>query len=105
MSSDQIQHKISFTAESHNAVKLTVGSILSEHLTVENSPVLFGCRTGICGTCLIEVQEEINGRLADATDDERELLEIIAPDNPKARLACQIELCADIKIKYIGAGG
>ena len=105
MNSDRIQHKISFSAERYNAVSLTVGSILSEHLTVENSPVLFGCRTGICGTCLVEVQEEINGRLADATDDERELLEIIAPDNPKARLACQIELCADIKIKYIGAGG
>ncbi|MBC6436085.1 2Fe-2S iron-sulfur cluster binding domain-containing protein, partial [Nostoc sp. HG1] len=32
---------------------------LSEHLTIQNSPVLFGCRTGICGTCLVEVNGTI----------------------------------------------
>jgi ferredoxin len=96
-------HTISFSPESHAPVSLTSGSILSEHLTVENSPVLFGCRTAICGTCLIEVEEERNGRIHAATGDERELLEIIAPDRPRARLACQLELRADIRVKYIGA--
>ena len=63
---------------------------------------MFGCRTGICGTCLIEVEETINGELAEPTADELELLEIIAPGNLRARLACQIELRADIRIRYIG---
>ena len=75
---------------------------MSEHLTIENSPVLFGCRTGICGTCLVEVEEERNGQLLAPAADESELLEIIAPDLSRARLACQIELRADIKINYIG---
>lgn len=75
---------------------------MSEHLTIENSPVLFGCRTGICGTCLIEVEEEQRGTLPVPEADEKEMLEIIAPDIGRARLACQIELCADITIRYIG---
>jgi ferredoxin len=102
MSSEPRQHKISFSPESHRPVKLARGSVLSEHLTIENSPVLFGCRTGICGTCLVEVEEELNGSLLAPSADESELLEIIAPDISRARLACQVELRADIKVKYIG---
>ncbi len=102
MSSEPQQHTISFSPESHRSVKLARGSVLSEHLTIENSPVLFGCRTGICGTCLIEVKEELNGRLLAPSADESELIEIIAPDIACARLACQVELRADIKVKYIG---
>jgi hypothetical protein len=48
----------------------------------------------------VEAQE--NGELNSPSADEKELLELIAPDNPRARLACQIELCADIRIRYIG---
>ncbi len=97
-----MNYTISFSPESHIAVSLDDGAILSEHLTVENSPVLFGCRTAICGTCLIEILSEENGRLDCPGDDEKELLEIIAPDNPRARLACQIALAADIRIRYLG---
>jgi ferredoxin len=103
MNSEPCYRTVSFSPESHQTVTLARGSILSEHLTIENSPVLFGCRTGICGTCLIEVEEERNGRLLAPAEDESELLEIIAPDIARARLACQVELQADIKIKYIGS--
>lgn len=96
------RYSISFAPASHAPVSLERGALLSEHLSVENSPLLFGCRTGICGTCLIEVEEAINGELAAPTADELELLEIIAPGNRRARLACQIELRADIRIRYIG---
>ena len=65
--------------------------------------MLFGCRTGICGTCLIEVEEATDGELHEAAADELELLDIIAPGNQRARLACQIELRADIRIRYIGS--
>lgn len=95
-------HTISFSGEGHPDVCLDGGAVLSEYLTVENSPVLFGCRTGICGTCLVEVESQENGQLPAPSPDEQELLDIIAPDLPNARLACQIELCADIRIRYIG---
>jgi ferredoxin len=102
MSIEENQFTITFSPESHSAVKLGRGSVLSEHLTLDNSPVLFGCRTGICATCLVEVLSQENGELAAPSDDEKELLDIVAPDDAKARLACQIELSADIRIHYLG---
>ena len=102
MSEEQSPHLVSFSPASHGPISLARGAILSEHLSVANSPMLFGCRTGICGTCLIEVEAQENGELASPSADEKELLELIAPGNPRARLACQIELRADIRIRYIG---
>jgi ferredoxin len=102
MSEEQSLHLVSFSPASHCPISLARGAILSEHLNVANSPLLFGCRTGICGTCLIEVEAQENGEIACPSTDEKELLELIAPDNPRARLACQIELLADIRIRYIG---
>lgn len=102
MSNCNIEYIITFSPESHPSIRLTASANLSEHLTTRNSPVLFGCRTGICGTCLIEIEQEANGALPPAEGDEVELLEIIAPDRPRARLACQIDLRADICIRYLG---
>ena len=56
------------------------GGNLAEHLSVDNSPVLFGCRTGICGTCLVTVVATHAGELAPPDRDEREVLEMIARD-------------------------
>ena len=95
-------YTIRFQPESHPAMTLTAGVNLSEYLTIDNSPILFGCRTGICGTCLIEVMTPQYGILTDPTPEEQELLDIVAPDNPRARLACQLALCADITITYLG---
>jgi len=102
MSEENLLHRVSFSPAGHESVSLERGSILSERLSVANSPLLFGCRTGICGTCLIEVEAQENGELSCPSADEKELLELIAPDNPRARLACQVELRADIRIRYIG---
>ena len=93
-----MNYRIRFRNETHPEVHLKKGEALSEHLTIENSPVLFGCRTGICGTCLIEVDSQENGQLEVPTDEEVELLSLLAPGNDKARLACQIQSCADIQI-------
>ena len=96
---------VSFAPATYPPVQLSAGANLSEHLTCNNSPVLFGCRTAICGTCLSEIITQENGTLPVPATDEKELLEIVAPDNPRARLACQIELCADLQLKYLGTYG
>jgi len=95
--------KISFAEDTHPALDLPEGRCLSESLDMTNSPVLFGCRTGICGTCLVEVIES-SAPLPPPGEEEKELLEILAPDNPKARLACQLDLRADICVRYLGLG-
>jgi ferredoxin len=76
-------------------VRLRRHANLSEELDVTNSPLLFGCRTGICGTCLVRVE----GALPPPGDDERELLEVLAPGDPRARLACQLDLVGDITVE------
>lgn len=92
--------EVSFPGSKYGPVRLAQGASLSEHLTVQNSPVLFGCRTGICATCLCEVQ----GAIPPPSADEREILEVFAPDNTRARLACQVDLTADIRLTVLSAG-
>lgn len=94
-------HRISFeeNGKRGGCVVLPAGSVLSERLDAESSPLLFGCRSGICGTCLIEVVSASGGALELPDEDERELLELIAPDRPLARLACRIALTADLVVR------
>ncbi len=94
---------IEFPGSGRPPVSLPEGAILSENLTIGNSPVLFGCRTGICGTCLVHVVLR-DGELAPPAECERELLAIVAPGDPGARLACQISLTADLSIDVIPQG-
>ena len=78
---------------------LVAESNLSEHLTIANSSVLFGCRTGICGTCVVEILSEKNGRLAAPDSEEREILELLSSPQQNARLACQMKVQADLVIR------
>jgi len=88
---------INFIDTNYPPLKLKKEAKLSEYLTVQNSPVLFGCRTGICGTCLVAV----SGEITPPGDEEAEILGVIAPENPRARLACQLHLTSDIAITPI----
>lgn len=69
---------------------------LSEHLDACNSPILFGCRSGLCGTCLIDV---VSGEVPPPCQEECQALEIYAPGNPSARLACQIDIVGPLKLR------
>ena len=89
--------EIQFPNTNYQPINLEQNQNLAEHLTVENSPILFGCRTGICGTCIVIIE----GDILPASSEEKELLEILAPENHKARLACQIQLTNDIQIRSI----
>lgn len=95
-----MQHTISFPDTKHPPVRLPEGRNLSQDLTVVNSPVLFGCRTGICGTCLVQIEQGCS-TLKQPDEAEREALEVYAEGNDKARLACQIYLNCDIALKKI----
>ena len=88
---------VQFIEGKYLPIELENNQNLAEHLTVENSPILFGCRTGICGTCIVAVE----GDIPPPSSEEKELLEVLAPENLKARLACQIQLTNDIKITTI----
>lgn len=90
--------RIAFINSDKAAVDLKEGDCLSEKLTIHNSPILFGCRIGICGTCAIEIVKE-EGALHPRTYDENEFLGTMAPGRDNVRLACQIHINANITIK------
>jgi ferredoxin len=96
-----LDFEISFEDSSKAPVRLKSGAPLSEFLDIQNSPILFGCRTGICGTCAIEICDEKGGPLHPRTQDEEEYLSAIAPDRPKCRLACQIRLNTNLCIRKV----
>ena len=79
---------------------LDKGAKLATELTAVNSPILFGCRSGICGTCLVEATYQ-DGTFVEPDSDENEALEIFAPGNPKARLACQMRLTGRLSLRKI----
>lgn len=85
---------VSFPGSNYKPLTLAQHQNLSEHLTVQNSPVLFGCRTGICGTCIVIVK----GDISPPKLDEKEILDTLAPGTDQARLACQLDLTNDIEI-------
>lgn len=88
---------ISFPHTNYPALNLLKNSQLADYLTIQNSPILFGCRTGICGTCIVNIE----GSIPPPLPAEKEILEILSPQNPKARLACQLSLTSDIKITLL----
>lgn len=90
--------KIEFVGSDKAPVELKEGDCLSEKLTIHNSPILFGCRIGICGTCAIEVVDQ-EKPLHERTHDEKEFLGAMAPGRDEVRLACQIHINTNIKIK------
>jgi ferredoxin len=90
---------IEFADSPFDSIEIATGQPLAEVLTVQNSPVLFGCRTGICGTCVVGVV----GDVAVASQDELEILELYASDNPTARLACQLSVRGDVVMTSIAS--
>lgn len=92
--------RINFPGTDYQPLELQRDVSLAMELTAVNSPILFGCRSGICGTCLVEAEHE-QGAIAAAAGDELEALEIFAPGNPRARLACQIRLTGNLCLRKI----
>ena len=93
-----MNYKIEFLDSDKPEVTLNEGDCLSEKLNIQNSPILFGCRIGICGTCAIEIVST-DSPLSVKTHAENEFLSAIAPDREDVRLACQIRINTNMKIR------
>lgn len=90
--------RLSFPGTSFPPLEVEPETPLPTCLSSANSPVLFGCRTGLCGTCAVRVR----GGDAPAPDiDELEVLEIDADGIPDARLACQLKLRSDAELRRL----
>lgn len=89
--------RVDFPGTRFAAVDLPDGAELARHLDVHNAPVLFGCRTGVCGTCAAVVE----GALPPPSDDEREVLDVEWEGVAGARLLCQLRPRADLTVRRV----
>ena len=62
-----------------------------------DTSILFGCRDGACGACMIRVLEGAEN-ISPMKDDERDFLETMAAEENE-RLACQCRVRGDVKIE------
>ena len=85
---------VAFPYSPHPSVHVPAGCELAEHLDVHNSPVLFGCRTGLCGTCAAVVE----GEASPLSEEEREVIDIEWGDVAGARLLCQLRPTNDLRV-------
>ncbi len=74
--------------DDQQTVQVNTGQSLYEICDEFPSSLLFGCREGTCGTCLIRVSEGLKN-LSAIQSDEQDMLDILAPDEENVRLACQ----------------
>jgi ferredoxin len=69
-------------------VELRAGDLIKE--ACEEAGVPFACEEGICGTCVIQVEEGMEN-LSDFTEEEEDFL----GDEGEERLACQCRIKKD----------
>lgn len=62
-----------------------------------DTSILFGCRDGACGACMIRVLEGADN-LSKMQDDEKDFLETMAAEDNE-RLACQCKVYGDVKVE------
>ena len=76
------------------------GSALVDKLDATNSPILFGCRTGICCTCAIRVHNPENCR--PQTQVERVFFESVGLEQETdLRLSCQLSAEHDLSVEKV----
>lgn len=78
------------------AVDVPVGTPLVKVAEENDTFLEFGCRNGMCGTCLITITS--GGKyLPPPSEEEKITLEDVGAE-PGQRLACQIKITHDLKI-------
>jgi ferredoxin len=86
---------ISTTGESF---QLPHNAHLSDAAELQLAGLMFGCRAGVCGICVIEVVDGMQN-LSRPEDEETCFLSLLGHEPEKKRLACQCRLQGDVTIR------
>ena len=62
-----------------------------------DTSILFGCRDGACGACIVKVLDGADN-LSPMRDSERDFLETMAAEEDE-RLACQCRVHGDVRVE------
>jgi ferredoxin len=88
--------KVHITTDSLT-IDVAPGYALIDMCETQDTSILFGCRDGACGACMIRVLEG-SENMSKMEDHERDFLETMAAA-PEERLACQCKVHGDVKIE------
>ena len=78
-------------------VNVPVGTRVIEVSEKVGASLIYGCREGDCGTCLMKVEEGWNNLTEPSVIEEKVLRENMAGKH--CRLACQAQVLGDIAVK------
>lgn len=78
-------------------INVKEGYALIDMCEDHDTSILFGCRDGACGACMVRVIEG-QEHLSPMQDDEKDFLETMAAE-PDERLACQCKVYGDVKLE------
>ncbi len=87
-----------FFSNTGEEVEVEEGASLKEVTREKGWPIAYGCEDGVCGTCIVEIEEGAEN-LSKIGDVEAQTLEVMMMNDGKHRLACQCKVKGDVKIK------
>jgi len=91
-----IMPKVTITTD-NKTIDVNDGYAMIDMCEDHDTSILFGCRDGACGACMVRVLEGADN-LSPMQDDERDFLDTMAAE-PDERLACQCRVHGDVKLE------
>jgi ferredoxin len=88
--------KVTITTD-NKTIDVADGYAMIDMCEDHDTSILFGCRDGACGACMIRIKQGAE-HISPMKDDERDFLETMAAA-PDERLACQCKVFGDITIE------
>jgi ferredoxin len=73
------------------------GYALIDMCEEHDTSILFGCRDGACGACMVKIVKGAEN-ISPIQDDEKDFLETMAAE-PNERLACQCKVYGDVTLE------
>lgn len=81
----------------NKTIEVEKGASIIDVCENEETSILFGCRDGACGACMVRVVNQPE-HLSPMEDHERDFLETMAARDDE-RLACQCRVLGDVEIE------
>lgn len=89
-------HKV-YIKTDDKTLDIATGKALIDLCEEHDTSILFGCRDGACGACMIRVRQGAE-HISKMQDDEKDFLETMAAEDNE-RLACQCKIFGDVEIE------
>jgi ferredoxin len=89
--------KVTFK-DTGDEIEAAKGAELKDVTKDNGWPIAYGCEDGVCGTCIVKV-EEGQDNLSPKEEVEDQTLEMMCMNDGEHRLCCQCKVNGDITIK------